>query len=227
MTVNTRGPGRPATAPGSATLEARLEFAGATHPARPALERFVEARFDAAYGARIRRHYPLLAGVLGADGAPAAVAGVRFAEDGPLFLERYLDGPVEQAVAAAFDQPVCRERIVEIGSLAADAPTASLELFTGLAHWLATGRHRRFAVATARPELQRLLDRAGFGVRSLAAAEPERLGDEAADWGAYYSRAPQVLAGEIGVSQVLPQLRRDLRNRLLARRIRNLRSAVR
>lgn len=227
MTDTTRRPGRPANAPEPARLAARLEIAGLAHPARAALERFVEARFDAAYGARIRRHYPLLAGVFGADGAPMAAAGVRFAEDEPLFLERYLDGPVEQAVAAAFDQPVCRERIVEIGSLASDAPGASLELFTGLAHWLASGRHRRFAVATARPELQRLLDRAGFGVRSLTVAMPERLGDEAADWGAYYDRAPSVLAGEIGVSQTLPQLRRDLHERLSARRRRQLRSAAR
>lgn len=217
MKNETCGLGWPANAPGPATVEARLEFADPSHGARAALEAFVEARFAAAFGARIRRHYPLLAGVLTTSGTPLAVAGLRFAEDEPLFLERYLESPVEQAVARAYDTPVCREHIVEIGSLAASTPAAALELFAGLSAWLAGRRARTFAVATARPELAKLLRRSGFGVRTLGAADPARLGAEAEDWGGYYDRGPQVLAGEIGASAVLPQLRRDLGARLAAR----------
>lgn len=155
-----------------------------------------------------------------------AAAGVRFAEDQSLFLERYLDVPADQAVAEAFGRPVARDSIVEIGSLASDSPAASLQLFSALASWLASVRGCRFAVATARPELQKLLTRAGFGLVPLADADPARLGDGAQDWGSYYDRAPQVVAGEIGMSAALPLLRDRLRARTMARAVRRLRAVA-
>lgn len=197
-----------------------------THPARAAAEALVEERFRAAYGASIRRHYRVIAGLMSPDGQPNAVAGVRLAEEEPLFLERYLDDPVEQALARAFGRPVVREQVVEIGGFAADGAEPALALFTGLSAWLAGAGERRFAVATARPELQRLLGRAGFGLRTLGEADPARLGDEAAEWGSYYDAAPMVFAGEIGVSTVLPDLCHRLRTKALARQVRRLRSGA-
>lgn len=206
---------------------ARLTVVDVDHPMRRALEAFAEARFAAAYGARVSSHYPRLAALRDPGGAILAVAGVRFAEDGPLFLESYLDHPVEQAVADGFGRPVARDQIVEIGSLASDAPAASLDLFNGLAAWLASDCGRRFAVAVARPDLQRLLGRAGFGLRALGKADPGRLGEAARDWGAYYERGPQVFAGEIGESPALAMMRRRLRSKCLARALRRHREAGR
>lgn len=205
---------------------AQMVVAGPSHPQRLDFERFVEARFEQAFGARVPRHYPLVTGLRAPDGAVLAAAGVRFAEADPLFLERYLDSPVEQAVAEAFGRPVARESIVEIGSLASDSPAASLQLFNALATWLASVCGRRFAVATARPDLQRLLGRAGFGLRPLGDADPARLGEGAHDWGSYYDRAPRVFAGEIGVSSALPNLRERLRARSTARAVRRLRAVT-
>lgn len=199
----------------------------AAHPRRAAAEAFVEARFEAAFGARLSGHYPLLAAQIGPDGAIAAVAGVRFAEDGPLFLERYLDQPVEQALARGFGRPVARDSVVEIGGFAASDVGAAFALFTSLAAWLDDPCHRRFAVATARPELERLLRRAGFDLQPLAAADPARLGAAAQDWGSYYGAGPQVFGGEIGASAALPRLREQLQARALARQARRARRAAR
>jgi len=200
-------------------------FADATHPRRRRIEQFIEARFQRAFGARLPRHHPILACICADDGEDAilAAAGLRFAEDGPLFLEQYLNAPVDQAVAEAFGRPVAREGIVEIGSLASDSPDASLRLFAVLASWLATHRGRRFAVATVRPETERLLTRAGFGLTALGHAHPDRLRDGAGDWGCYYDRLTQVFAGEIGDSSVLPALRQRLRTRAMDRAVRRLR----
>lgn len=201
-----------------------VTLADASHPGRAALERFIEARFEKAFGARVQSHYPLICGLCADDGTILATAGVRFAETGRLFLERYLDAPVDQRVADAFGRPVARDSIVEIGSLASDSPAASLQLFSTLADWLASSCGRRFAVATARPDLQRLLGRAGFGLMTLGLADPLRLGDGAHDWGSYYDRAPQVFASQIGESSVLPGLRQRLRDRTTQRAIRQLRA---
>jgi hypothetical protein len=55
----------------------------------------------------------------------------------------------------------------------------------------------RWVVSTATEELRRIFDRLRFRVFELGAADPDRLGEAAADWGRYYSHAPLVLAGEI------------------------------
>jgi hypothetical protein len=198
------------------------------HPRRREVEQFIEARFARAFGARLPRHHPVLACLTtnDADAHIVAAAGVRFAEDSPLFLEQYLDKPVEQAVAEAFDRPVARESVVEIGSLASDSPEASLQLFGVLSSWLARRHHRRFAVATVRPELERLLTLAGFGLTQLAHARPDRLADSAGDWGCYYDRTTQVFVGEIGESTVLPGLRQRLRARAMHRAVRQLRGVA-
>ena len=205
-----------------------MVFADAKHPRRREIERFIEARFERAFGARLPRHYPVLACLCAEDAGEVilAAAGVRFAEDGPLFLERYLDSPVEQAAAVAFGRPVRRDSVVEIGSLASDSPDASLRLFATLAAWLSEERGRRLAVATARPELERLLGRAGFALLALGQADPGRLGEGARDWGSYYDRPPQVFAGAIGVSSVLPLLRQRLHARSMARAVRRLRTVA-
>jgi hypothetical protein len=176
---------------------ARLVIAEAGHPLRPLFEAYVEARFTVAFDARLRRHYPRLAGVVAADGSPRAIAGVRFAEAEPLFLERYLDAPIEAALTPLLPIGADRRRVAEIGSLASDGPAAALALFHRLAGWLRVEHGRGVAVATATPRLERLLRGAGFDLIRLAEADPARLGVSQADWGGYYETRPAVFAGAI------------------------------
>jgi len=173
-----------------------LRIASVRHPVRAELERFIEQQFASAFDASLPNHYPLIA-FIEADGKPIAAAGVRFAELGPLFLERYLDEALEQQIAGAFGRPTARDAIVEIGSLATNSPAAALELFEALSYWLRRAAGQRFAVATLGPDLARMLQRLGFCMKRLAAAEPRRLGNEAASWGRYYDRAPAVFGGRI------------------------------
>lgn len=183
----------------------------ADHPSRDAFEAFVEGRYAACFDARLQNHYPRLVGLVGWDGAPRAVAGVRFADEEPLFLERYLDAPIEDALAA--DRPVDRRGVVEIGSLASEGPCAALALFRQLAAWL--GLHdRRVAVATVTPRLQRLLLGAGFDLRRVSSVDPARADADPSEWGGYYQTGPAVFAGDIpdfGPDFSLADRRRRLR----------------
>lgn len=192
----------------------------AWHPARAEAEAFVAARFQSAFGACASSSYPTIAAHFDEHGRIVAAAGVRLAGNTPLFLERYLDEPVEQAVARAIGRPVVRDSIAEIGAFAALDLAAALTLFAGLAAWLEGPGRRRYAVATARPELERLLRRSGFDLRAVAEADPGRLGDAATLWGTYYAAGPRVFAGEIGVSPSLPELRSRLQAHCARRALR-------
>ncbi|MBL8555387.1 MAG: thermostable hemolysin [Phenylobacterium sp.] len=198
----------------------RVVVVGRSHPDRHEIEAFASARFAAAYDARVTADHPMIAALRAPDGTLLASAGLRLAETGPLFLERYLDAAVEHEVERGLGVVAPRESIVEIGAFASTHPAWSLQLFEALPPWLAGVAGRRFAVATLRPELARALGRAGFGLRRLADADPERLGAEAAAWGSYYAGAPKVYAGRVTAGAALAGLRDRLRTKAMERQAR-------
>lgn len=193
---------------------------------RAALEAFIAQRFARAYGAQVTADHPLIAGLVAPDGEVLAAAGVRFAETGPLFLERYLDQPIEAEVGRVLGGPASRDAIAEIGAFASTHPAWSMQLFEALPPWLAGLAGRRFAVATLRPELARMLGRSGFGLRTIANADPARLGDEASAWGSYYAGAPRIYAGRVGSADALTLMRERLRTRAMERHARRLARAT-
>lgn len=164
---------------------------------RRRVEAFVEKTYAKAYGGRIPGHYPTLMSVQDCDGRIYAAVGFRTGDEASLFLEQYLDLPVEQAVEAALGKALSRKMIVEIGNLASNGRGASVLLFNALARYL-RGRGCEIAVATATRDLRRLFERAGFPTAELARADAGRLPDAGVSWGSYYEREPRVLAGSIG-----------------------------
>jgi hypothetical protein len=188
-------PGR-ARARETAVGAGSVEVFAPGHSRRAEAEDFIEAAYARTFGSQIRRHYPILIGVSGAGGAIQAAAGLRFADQGPLFLEQYLDEPVEVALARTFGVPTDRAAVAEIGNLAADDHRASAGLFMHLAAYLLR-QGRTLAVATATRQLRRRFRRIGLTTEPLAPARPERLGSDAKEWGRYYGRDPEVLAGVV------------------------------
>ena len=108
-------------------------------PQRPVFEAFIQQRFRKAHGADIRHFMPELFGMNNASGALCAVAGVRLASSGPLFLERYLDEPIEPLISAAADRPVDRAGIVEVGNLAASDTGSARMSIIAITYLLAMG----------------------------------------------------------------------------------------
>jgi hypothetical protein len=178
----------------------RLHLPG--QPGRPEVEDFIGGVYARRYGATVHHFAPVLVGLHDADGAITAAAGYRSAGDGPLFLERYLDAPVDMVLARHAARPPARPEIVEIGHLAAGRAGAGRRLMLLLGPHLAQRRFR-WAVCTLTRELRQMMLRLGVTPLALGAADPSALGDEAAAWGSYYAHEPVVLAGE-----VQPALRR-------------------
>jgi hypothetical protein len=77
----------------------RLEPIHPTHPLRTPCEQFIGARFEQAHGARIAHFSPYLLGVRDALDRWRAAAGYTPADGRRLFLEQYLDAPVEHLLA--------------------------------------------------------------------------------------------------------------------------------
>lgn len=164
---------------------------------RPQLERFIARRFAEVYDARLYSFMPRLFGLYCTDGQLHAAFGLRAASAQPLFLERYLDAPIEAYVAERSDAPASRRRIVEVGNLAGATPGAVRELIVLLSdrlfdegfHWVAF---------TGSAGLCNSFSRMGLPLSVIASAPVERLRPEERQyWGRYYDKSPSVMLGDV------------------------------
>jgi hypothetical protein len=102
---------------------------------RDEVEEFIRATFKSRFGAEVTSFAPNLM-ALELDDRVVAAAGWRCAADEPLFLETYLDVPVEAALAKLAGHPVERARIVEVGNLAAARAGGSIDVILALSRHL-------------------------------------------------------------------------------------------
>lgn len=175
---------------------ASLRLHGEGDEERADVEHFIRAVYAERFGARLRHFAPCLVSLRDADGRIVAAAGYRFAGAQSLFLERYLDEPVETTLGRQSGETPPRERIVEVGHLAAMRAGEGRRLILLLGPHLAA-QGARWVVSTLTEELRHLFVRIGVTPLALGAADPAVLGDEVADWGRYYEHRPVVLAGHL------------------------------
>jgi len=163
---------------------------------RAEVERFVQRVYAHKFGAQVRHFAPVLVGLYDAQGRLCAAAGYRHAQDGPLFLERYLARPVEQLLHGVGADPSRRRGVIEVGHLAAERAGEGRRLIMRLGPLLAQ-QGFEWVVSTLTQELRHLFVRLGVAPLALGVADPQALGADAADWGDYYQHHPVVLAGQI------------------------------
>lgn len=161
---------------------------------RAELEHFVRSVFRLVHGARIRHFMPMLMSLRNEQGQLHAVCGVRHAAGQRLFLETYLDQPVDLMLSAATGQTVTREQILEVGNLAVSQPVHIRHLLASVSLYL-HGSHAEWAVFTATPALRNALLKLNMQLVHLGWADIQCIAaEERADWGRYYDNTPQVLA---------------------------------
>ena len=182
-----------------APADAALGMHGPADPGRVAVESFIQRVFRERYGAEVRAFAPVLVSLRDADGEIVAAAGYRGAAGGPLFLERYLDAPVETLLNPIGGMALAREEIVEVGHLAAARAGEGRRLVLLIGPHLAAQGYR-WVVSTLTEELRHLFLRLGVAPVDLGAADPARLGDGAISWGSYYDHHPVVLAGRLDLA---------------------------
>lgn len=164
------------------------------HDLRARMESVVTGHFARIYGASVSRFMPMLLG-LRQHGQILAVVGLRPAADEALFLEQYLDEPVQQMISRrGFAAP--RGSVIEVGNLVSTSPGLARLLIVALTHYLHTGGFK-WVVFTGTPALLNSFSRLTLSPIDLGAADPARLGAGVAEWGSYYDTHPHVMAGYI------------------------------
>jgi hypothetical protein len=175
------------------------------HPRRQQVESFISQRFLQAHAASITQFMPTLFALFDAHGDVVAALGIRSAADESLFLEHYLDMPVEKAIAlndATSVAAVARSHVVEIGNLASTNQFSSRKLFRILAAHL-SARHYQWATFTGTPSLRKVFSLMGINTFSLGSACQSRLPVDQQTWGRYYQHNPSVLAGRVSYGRNL------------------------
>ncbi len=179
---------------------------GVASPERRELEAYITTRFDEIYQAQITGYMPKLLSMR-CNGRYSAVAGLRSAADAPLFVEGYLDQPIEAGLATYSDIPVARRDIIEVGNLVATHRGASQLFFTILVA-VAQKAGIRWAVFSATNRVARIIRKMNFVCHLLARSDPARLGNDVSLWGRYYDSEPVVLA--VDVEATVARLRESL-----------------
>jgi hypothetical protein len=153
---------------------------------------FTKDRFQHCFDCELTQFYPIIL-TSWLKGELQAVVGVRSAVDGPLFLEQYLDSPVE----VLFEElSLDRSQIVEIGGFAALDKMAAIPLMEKTANVLLEMGFAH-AVCTANKPIRRCLSSINVPFEQLAVADSKLLQGSTESWGSYYATTPFVLAGDI------------------------------
>ena len=161
-----------------------------------AVKDLIKQRYADVYGAAPSADFPHFCVIDRDDGAgPRAALGLRLGDEGSLFLEQYLDLPIEDELREKLGISFDRARIVEIGALASSQSRATIAL------WARTARHldgvADVAVAVLTAPMRAMFARLAIDIVELAPADPARLPDQGTEWGSYYELNPIVCAGFI------------------------------
>ena len=187
---------RTATAWRLARMMPRLEPLCPGDAGRDDLEAFIARVFLERHGARTTHFADRLLGLRGGDGRWCAALGYTPGSSGPLFVEHYLDRPVEQVVAAALAEPVSRGSFAEVGNLAASADgLGRLLIALSTVHLFEQGVQH--VVFTATRALSNAFTRLGVPLADIGAADPRRVPGGEGHWGDYYRHDPRILAGRV------------------------------
>lgn len=168
-------------------------------PARAQVEQFIHSIYRERYGADVQQFSPTLVSLHNAQGDIVSAAGLRAASQEPLFLERYLNAPVQTRLAKLGYAVPRRTQIVEVGHLASNQAGSGKSLILQLAPILAA-QGFQWVVCTLTEELRHLFLRLGLAPLALGVADPELLGTVASGWGSYYDHHPVVLAGQLDLA---------------------------
>jgi len=175
----------------------KLEILHEGDPERQEAIEIVSAVFNKAYGAELKTFMPHFIRVTDWDGKYKAVMGYRDAEHHKLFLETYLDAPIEQLISRYLGFEVDRGSIVEVGNLAENQPgDARLAIIAATAYLRTAGY--RWVVFTGVSKLRNAFRRLGLEPAELMEADKARLPeDERRRWGSYYDDRPVICFGDI------------------------------
>lgn len=171
-----------------------VHFSKSDSEDRAEVERFISDVFYEAYGAKIRRFKPCLMSLRDRDNNLVAACGFRSAAVETLFLENYLDRPIEAFLSENTGLPVRRNEIVEVGNFSVIEPGMARFLIASIVAQL-HATSNEWAVFTAVPMVRNAFIKMDLIPLILGTPDKNLLPtDEQSEWGSYYDQKPQIMA---------------------------------
>jgi len=189
-----------------------LRLVEPAQPSRAEVQAFIANAYRRVFDAEIRVFYPSLVALHSSDDRLQGAAGARHADGQYLFLEQYLDVPVEQAIRLFAGIDASRDRIVELGNLSVARPALTYPFINLIGAWLQT-YGIEWLVFALTGTLQKVFSRADVELLDLGAAEPARLQRSVNFWGSYYEHEPRVMAARLNPGLVKFQSHHPSRRR--------------
>lgn len=180
-------------------MEVLFDHYGANDIGRDKLEQFIHRIYADNFDADINKYLPDLFGIRSKKGKLLAALGMRSARQDKLFLEKYIDKPVEAALSGLIlkGEPVERADIVELGNLSAIHPGSARLIIITMTTLLYKAGYQ-WVTFTAVPSLYNSFSKLGLKPVPIAKAEKQSLCvDDQVEWGRYYDFSPVVYAGRI------------------------------
>jgi len=169
-----------------------IKILGTSHVLRSQTEDFIKRVFKQHHNAQISSFLPELFAVFDESGNTKSVLGLRNAQCEALYLERYLDQPIETLIEQTAQPLVRRGQIVEIGNLASLNSASCKVLFSFITQHL-QDQNIKWITCTGTTVLRLVFRRLGIKAWSIHEADQSRLGDEQYEWGSYYDNDPHVM----------------------------------
>ncbi len=157
----------------------------------------VKKCFAEIYGAQVKTFEPYILSTFNERGIVATIGFQPAATKKPLFLESYLDTPVEQTLTKCLNQPIDREKIVEVGNLSSSHKGSASRILFILSVAILHQAGFKWVTFTATKQVQRLLGKLNLETLPICEANPKRLADQGASWGSYYDDKPMVVVGNL------------------------------
>ncbi len=171
-----------------------VHFSGRDAADRAEIEQFISGVFFHACGARVKTFLPTLMSLRDLEGKLIAACGIRNAGAERLFLENYMDQPIEKLLSEKVGSTVLRSDIVEVGNYSVAELGLSRTLTSAIFHQL-HATSKQWAVFTAIQLVQNALVRQNILPKVLCDADVNHLPpEEQAEWGDYYEQNPKVMA---------------------------------
>ncbi|HMB73663.1 MAG TPA: thermostable hemolysin [Gammaproteobacteria bacterium] len=180
-----------------ATFQGRIldDFCGSSGNAGD-VEDFIRTVYAQRFSAMLDSFLPNLVATRNDSGSVTAAAGYQCAAAGSLFLENYLEQPIETVIRVRYGETVDRRRIVEVGNLATYGNKAAITLIASLIPYLLSWGFTWVAF-TGNDAVRNLFKRLHLLPFAICPANKAALGEARHAWGSYYEHHPIVMAGRL------------------------------
>lgn len=169
---------------------------GKSDPGRRAVEQQIQNAYEKSFDAHVSHFIPTLVSAGIANTPPHLNFGLCCAADQTLFLENYLQAPVEQVLSSTIRSQISRECIAEIGNLSFSHTENLQQDLMSIANYCQQQGYR-YVVCTATRALRLLFLRAGMKPVLLGQATQIKAPKDGSHWGDYYETAPQIIGGNV------------------------------